>query len=102
MILGGRFQLKLITVKPCAILSLQMHYHRAENWIVVKGAATITKGKETFILRGNASTYIPVGVTHRLESPGVIPLELIEIQSGSCLGGDDIVRFENNYGLIKN
>lgn len=102
MISSERFQVKIITVKPGAILSLQMHHHRAEHWIVVKGTAIITKGKEEFTLYENESTYIPIGVTHRLENPGVIPLELIEIQSGSYLGEDDIVRFEDNYGRLMN
>lgn len=98
VISGERFQVKLITVKPGAILSLQMHHHRAEHWIVVKGTARITKGEEVFVLSENESTYIPLGVTHRLENPGVIPLELIEVQSGSYLGEDDIKRFEDSYG----
>ncbi len=93
-----RFQVKRITVKPGASLSLQMHHHRAEHWIVVSGTARITKGDETFVLSENQSTYIPLGVTHRLENPGKIPLELIEVQSGSYLGEDDIVRFEDKYG----
>lgn len=93
-----RYQVKRITVKPGATLSLQMHHHRAEHWIVVKGTARITKGEETFTLSENQSTYIPLGITHRLENPGIIPLELIEVQSGSYLGEDDIVRFEDNYG----
>ncbi len=93
-----RFQVKRITVKPGASLSLQMHYHRAEHWIVVKGTARIQRGDETLILTENQSTYIPLGEVHRLENPGVIPLELIEVQSGSYLGEDDIVRFEDNYG----
>ncbi|BCS55022.1 mannose-1-phosphate guanylyltransferase/mannose-6-phosphate isomerase [Geobacter sp. SVR] len=93
-----RFQVKRITVNPGATLSLQMHHHRAEHWIVVKGTACITKGAETIMLSENQSVYIPLGVTHRLENPGVIPLELIEVQSGSYLGEDDIVRFEDHYG----
>ena len=93
-----RYQVKRITVKPGASLSLQMHHHRAEHWIVVKGTARITKGEEIFTLSENQSTYIPLGVTHRLENPGIIPLELIEVQSGSYLGEDDIVRFEDSYG----
>jgi mannose-1-phosphate guanylyltransferase / mannose-6-phosphate isomerase len=95
---SDRFQVKRITVKPGASLSLQMHHHRAEHWIVVKGTARITKGEEVFVLSENQSTYIPLGVTHRLENPGKIPLELIEVQSGSYLGEDDIVRFEDKYG----
>jgi len=93
-----RYQVKRITVKPGASLSLQMHHHRAEHWIVVRGTARITKGEEVFTLSENQSTYIPLGVTHRLENPGIIPLELIEVQSGSYLGEDDIVRFEDTYG----
>ncbi len=95
---GDRFQVKLITVNPGSILSLQMHHHRAEHWVVVSGTARITRGDDVFMLSENESTYIPLGVTHRLENPGVIPLELIEVQSGSYLGEDDIVRFEDNYG----
>jgi mannose-1-phosphate guanylyltransferase/mannose-6-phosphate isomerase len=79
-----------------------MHYHRAEHWIVVKGTAQITRDTETFILSENQSTYIPLGVKHRLANPGKLPLELIEIQAGSYLGEDDIVRFEDVYGRIKN
>jgi mannose-1-phosphate guanylyltransferase/mannose-6-phosphate isomerase len=93
-----RFQVKRITVNPGATLSLQMHHHRAEHWIVVKGTARIVKGEETVLLSENQSTYIPLGVSHRLENPGKIPLELIEVQSGSYLGEDDIVRFEDSYG----
>ncbi len=93
-----RYQVKRITVKPGASLSLQMHYHRAEHWIVVRGTAKITKGDQTLILTENQSTYIPLGEMHRLENPGLIPLELIEVQSGSYLGEDDIVRFDDNYG----
>lgn len=95
---GSRFQVKRITVKPGARLSLQMHHHRAEHWIVVKGTAKVTRGDESFLLTENQSTYIPLGVTHRLENPGAIPLELIEVQSGSYLGEDDIVRFDDAYG----
>jgi len=93
-----RFQVKRITVNPGARLSSQMHHHRAEHWIVVKGTAKITHGEETLILTENQSTYIPFGVIHRLENPGKIPLELIEVQSGSYLGEDDIVRFDDVYG----
>ncbi len=93
-----RFQVKRITVNPGASLSLQMHHHRAEHWIVVKGTARVIKDHEVVLLTENQSTYIPLGVTHRLENPGVIPLELIEVQSGSYLGEDDIVRFEDVYG----
>ena len=95
---ADRFQVKRITVNPGASLSLQMHHHRAEHWIVVKGTARVVKGDESILLSENQSTYIPLGVTHRLENPGVIPLELIEVQSGSYLGEDDIVRFEDVYG----
>jgi len=95
---SDRFQVKRITVNPGASLSLQMHHHRAEHWIVVKGTARVVKGEEAILLSENQSTYIPLGVTHRLENPGVIPLELIEVQSGSYLGEDDIVRFEDVYG----
>lgn len=95
---GARFQVKRITVKPGAALSLQMHHHRAEHWIVVSGTARVTRGEEVFLLGENQSTYIPLGVKHRLENPGQVPLELIEVQSGSYLGEDDIVRFEDVYG----
>ncbi|WP_276315665.1 mannose-1-phosphate guanylyltransferase/mannose-6-phosphate isomerase [Ectothiorhodospira shaposhnikovii] len=95
---SDRFQVKRITVKPGQTLSLQMHYHRAEHWIVVRGTARITRGEEVFVLTENQSTFIPLGVTHRLENPGRIPLELIEVQSGSYLGEDDIVRFQDTYG----
>jgi mannose-1-phosphate guanylyltransferase/mannose-6-phosphate isomerase len=95
---GERFQVKRITVKPGATLSLQMHHHRAEHWIVVSGTAEVTRGKEVLLLTENQSTYIPLGVTHRLKNPGKLPLELIEVQSGSYLGEDDIVRFEDTYG----
>ncbi|ROR29659.1 mannose-1-phosphate guanylyltransferase/mannose-6-phosphate isomerase [Inmirania thermothiophila] len=93
-----RFQVKRITVNPGASLSLQMHHHRAEHWVVVRGTARVTRGEESFLLTENQSTYIPVGVRHRLENPGKIPLELIEVQSGPYLGEDDIVRFEDRYG----
>lgn len=95
---GVRFQVKRIMVKPRASLSLQMHHHRAEHWIVVKGTARVTRGDETFLLSENESTYIPLGIRHRLDNPGTIPLEIIEVQSGSYLGEDDIVRFEDVYG----
>lgn len=94
----ARFQVKRITVKPGATLSLQMHHHRAEHWIVVRGTARVTRGEETFLLGENESTFIPLGTVHRLENPGKVPLELIEVQSGSYLGEDDIVRFEDKYG----
>ncbi len=93
-----RFQVKRITVKPGATLSLQMHHHRAEHWIVVSGTARVTRGDEVFLLGENESTFIPLGTRHRLENPGKLPLELIEVQSGGYLGEDDIVRFEDKYG----
>ena len=95
---GARFQVKRIVVNPGASLSMQMHYHRAEHWIVVTGTARVTRGDEVFILAENQSTYIPLGTKHRLENPGIVPLEIIEVQSGAYLGEDDIVRFEDNYG----
>lgn len=98
--MSDRFQVKLITVRPGSILSLQMHHHRAEHWVVVRGTARVTKGDKVIMVGENESTFIPLGVNHRLENPGVIPLELIEIQSGSYLGEDDIVRFEDNYGRV--
>ncbi|HHI75634.1 MAG TPA: mannose-1-phosphate guanylyltransferase/mannose-6-phosphate isomerase [Gammaproteobacteria bacterium] len=94
---GHRFQVKRLTVKPGASLSLQMHHHRAEHWIVVRGTARVTRGDETFLLTENQSTYIPLGTAHRLENPGRVTLEIIEVQSGSYLGEDDIVRFEDRY-----
>lgn len=95
---GGRHQVKHITVNPGEKLSLQMHHHRAEHWVVVSGTAKVTQGDKTWLLTENQSTYIPVGVVHALENPGKIPLEIIEVQSGSYLGEDDIVRFEDRYG----
>jgi mannose-1-phosphate guanylyltransferase/mannose-6-phosphate isomerase len=95
---GERFQVKRIIVKPGASLSLQMHHHRAEHWIVVKGTARVTNGDKVFLLGENESTYIPLGSRHRLENPGKQPLELIEVQSGGYLGEDDIVRFDDVYG----
>ena len=95
---GSRFQVKRLSVKPGAQLSLQLHHHRAEHWVVVSGTARITRGEEIFLLEENQSTYIPVGVKHRIENPGKIQLEVIEVQSGSYLGEDDIVRFEDRYG----
>jgi mannose-6-phosphate isomerase-like protein (cupin superfamily) len=92
------FQVKRIIVQPGQTLSLQKHFHRAEHWIVVKGTAEVTRGEETFTLTEDQSTYIPLGEVHRLANPGKIPLELIEVQSGSYLGEDDIVRFEDIYG----
>jgi len=95
---GARYQVKRITVKPGAKLSVQMHHHRAEHWIVVSGTAKVTNGDKELLLTENQSTYIPVGVIHALENPGKVDLELIEVQSGSYLGEDDIVRFEDRYG----
>jgi len=94
---GERFQVKRITVNPKASLSLQMHHHRAEHWTVVSGTAKVTCGDEVILLSENESTYIPLGTVHRLENPGKVPLEIIEVQSGSYLGEDDIVRLEDNY-----
>jgi mannose-1-phosphate guanylyltransferase len=97
---GERYQVKRITVKPGAKLSVQMHHHRAEHWVVVSGTAKVTNGERTFMISENESTYIPVGVIHALENPGKLPLEMIEVQSGSYLGEDDIVRFEDIYGRV--
>ena len=94
---GERFEVKRIVVKPGGKLSLQMHHHRAEHWVVVKGTARVTRDSEVFLLTENQSAYIPLGVKHRLENPGTIPLEVIEVQSGPYLGEDDIVRFEDVY-----
>ena len=98
LVLDGRFQVKRIIVTPGGELSLQMHHHRAEHWVVVSGTAEVTNGDVTRLYTENQSTYIPVGTRHRLKNPGVIPLVLIEIQSGSYLGEDDIVRFADVYG----
>ena len=98
---GPRFQVKRIMVKPGASLSLQMHHHRAEHWIVVSGTAEVTNGEQVILLTENQSTYIPLGTVHRLSNPGKVPLEIIEVQSGSYLGEDDIVRFEDTYGRVK-
>jgi mannose-1-phosphate guanylyltransferase/mannose-6-phosphate isomerase len=95
---GDRFQVKRIVVKPGAKLSLQMHHHRAEHWIVVRGTAMVTCDDKEFLLQENESTYIPLGSRHRLENPGKVPLHLVEVQSGAYLGEDDIVRFEDTYG----
>jgi len=95
---GERDQVKRITVKPGAKLSVQMHHHRSEHWVVVSGTAKITNGDKTFLMTENESTYIPLGQIHALENPGVLPLELIEVQTGSYLGEDDIVRFDDKYG----
>lgn len=96
--MGQRYHVKRITVDPGGILSLQMHHHRAEHWIVVNGTAQVTRGDETFMLTENQSTYIPIGTKHRLENTGSIPLEMIEVQSGGYFGEDDIVRYEDIYG----
>ena len=95
---GERYQVKRITVNPGAKLSVQLHHHRAEHWVVVSGSAKVSNGDQTFLLSENESTYIPIGVTHSLENPGKIPLEIIEVQSGSYLGEDDIVRLADDYG----
>jgi mannose-1-phosphate guanylyltransferase len=97
---GQRYQVKRITVNPGEKLSIQMHHHRAEHWIVVSGTASVTNGDKTFLVTENESTYIPIGVIHALENPGKVPLEMIEVQSGSYLGEDDIVRFEDRYGRL--
>lgn len=93
-----RFLAKRITVDPGAVLSLQLHHHRAEHWVVVNGTAKVTKGEDTFVLSENESTYIPMGTKHRLENIGKIPLEIIEVQTGSYLGEDGIVHFDDIYG----
>ena len=98
---GERFQVKRIMVRPGASLSQQMHHHRAEHWVVVKGVAEVTRGNKTFLLTENQSTYIPIGELHRLRNPGKTELEIIEVQSGSYLGEDDIVRFDDQYGRTK-
>jgi mannose-1-phosphate guanylyltransferase/mannose-6-phosphate isomerase len=98
---GERFQVKRIVVNPGASLSLQLHHHRAEHWIVVRGTAEVQCGEKIFLLSENESTYIPLGVRHRLSNPGCLPLEMIEVQSGSYLGEDDIVRFEDVYGRMQ-
>ena len=95
---GERFQVKRLVVHAGGVLSLQMHHHRAEHWVVVSGTARITRGDDVFLLEENQSTYIPIGVRHRIENPGRIPLHIIEVQSGGYLGEDDIVRFEDRYG----
>ena len=95
---GPRHQVKRITVKPGASLSLQKHHHRAEHWVVVSGTAEITNGDQVLLLSENQSTYIPLGQVHRLANPGKLPLEIIEVQSGSYLGEDDIVRLTDHYG----
>jgi mannose-1-phosphate guanylyltransferase / mannose-6-phosphate isomerase len=97
---GERHQTKRIVVKPGAKLSLQKHHHRAEHWVVVKGTAMVTKGDDKLLISENESIYIPIGVVHCLENPGVIPLEIVEVQSGSYLGEDDIIRFGDQYGRV--
>ncbi|WP_439647492.1 cupin domain-containing protein [Brucepastera parasyntrophica] len=98
MDLAERYQVKYITVNPGASLSVQMHHHRSEHWIIITGTALVRKGEEEFMLSENQSVFIPVGTIHALANPGKIPLELIEVQSGSYFGEDDIVRFEDKYG----
>jgi mannose-1-phosphate guanylyltransferase/mannose-6-phosphate isomerase len=98
---GPGFQVKRLTVNPGAALSLQIHHHRAEHWVVVRGTAKVTTGDEVSYLHENDSTHVPIGEQHRLENPGSIPLEIIEIQSGSYLGEDDIVRFDDRYNRHK-
>jgi mannose-1-phosphate guanylyltransferase/mannose-6-phosphate isomerase len=95
---GPRFQVKHIIVDPGETLSLQMHYHRAEHWVVVRGSAEVTVGEKVSILQENESTYIPAGTKHRLSNPGKVPLELVEVQCGPYLGEDDILRFDDQYG----
>jgi len=94
------YKIKRIVVNPGERLSLQMHHHRSEHWIVVSGAAKVTCGVEEFIVNVNESTFIPIGINHRLENPGVIPLTIIEVQSGEYLGEDDIVRFQDDYDRV--
>jgi mannose-1-phosphate guanylyltransferase / mannose-6-phosphate isomerase len=95
---GDRFQVKRLIVKPGGRLSSQLHHHRAEHWVVVHGTAKVTRGDEELMIYENESIYIPIGTRHRLENPGKVPLHLIEVQSGSYLGEDDIVRFDDDYG----
>jgi mannose-1-phosphate guanylyltransferase len=97
---GDRYQVKRIVVKRGAKLSVQMHHHRAEHWVVVSGTANVTNADKTFLVTENESTYIPIGQVHALENPGVLPLEMIEVQSGPYLGEDGIVRFEDKYGRV--
>ncbi len=98
LVLGERFQVKRIHVNPGAALSLQSHHHRAEHWIVVQGTARVTVGEEVTLVTENQSVYIPLGATHRMENPGKVPMVLIEVQTGTYLGEDDIVRYEDGYG----
>ena len=100
LIVGDGFQVKRIVVNPGQQLSLQMHHHRAEHWIVVHGTAKVTRDNEVYLVHENESTYLPKGAVHRLENPGKLPLHVIEVQSGSYLGEDDIVRFEDTYGRV--
>ncbi|HEX2135568.1 MAG TPA: cupin domain-containing protein, partial [Microvirga sp.] len=100
LVFGDRFQVKHIVVKPGGVLSLQRHYHRAEHWVVVRGTAKVTIGNSEELLAENQSVYVPLGAMHRLENPGKIPLELIEVQTGSYLGEDDIVRFADVYSRV--
>ena len=93
-----RWQVKIIHVNPGAELSLQMHHYRSEHWVVLKGTAEVVLGNKKFVLKENESTYIPLGARHRLSNPGKVALKIIEVQSGSYVGEDDIVRFEDNYG----
>jgi mannose-1-phosphate guanylyltransferase/mannose-6-phosphate isomerase len=95
---GERFQVKRLSVNPGGMLALQMHHHRAEHWIVVQGTARVTCGDKTFLLSENESTFVPIGARHRIENPGKVPLHIIEVRSGTYLGEDDIVRFEDKYG----
>jgi len=95
---GDRFQVKRLTLKPGGMLSLQMHHHRAEHWIVVQGTARVTCGDKTFLLSENESTFVPIGATHRIENPGKVALHIVEVRSGTYLGEDDIVRYEDHYG----
>jgi mannose-1-phosphate guanylyltransferase/mannose-6-phosphate isomerase len=98
---GDRYQVKHLMVKPGASLSLQMHHHRAEHWVVVKGTARVVLGNREMLISENESTYIPIGTPHRLEKPGKVPLSIIEVQSGCYLGEDDIVRFDGRYGRLE-
>jgi mannose-1-phosphate guanylyltransferase/mannose-6-phosphate isomerase len=95
---GDRFQVKHMELKPGGSISLQMHLHRAEHWIVVQGTAKVTCGDQTFLLSENQSTYVPIGAKHRIENPGKVALHIVEVRSGTYMGEDDIVRYEDNYG----
>jgi mannose-6-phosphate isomerase-like protein (cupin superfamily) len=98
LVAGDRFQVNRMTVKPGGVLSLQKHFNRSEHWIVVRGSAQVTKADERLLLKEDSSTYITAGIAHRLENPGKIPLELIEVQTGGYIGEDDITRLEDIYG----